>query len=455
MSTSKTSPSEASLAQSLGAVTLATPSSSNTTVLVDDEFPPLPVTPPAGEQKKRKQRSNDSLGEAVETDKGNTPSTGKKEGKIRRKVVVKVKSPAIVQSRDVSDQTGDNGNSNKETLIVTAHSARDGVTTSRTIVHNVNNKQTHVPTSRSLKDYFKPKNQLSSTVQAVDTTRNRTLEKKNTKMDDLQLNDEPRDEEMQIDGILPLGDEGRALFRRMAKIRDKLLRFELHYEFMSKYQEEEKLPKGLRIIKDPYFGEPIEDFDTEWQQVLTQASKRLLDITCKKLEYLVASLNQQWLDLESELDELSAPEEIKISMLEKVHAWAAQKEPKLREVKNAKWERDLNYKPRERKRPGAPPPAQQKPKVKVVANPNNNRNPNAGNNHGKQRTKVNQYKNPQATHHKSQHKGKGKGKGKSSTKGKDLKNYKIPKKSKQTRQEEEREEKFKEMMASFFKFFKN
>ena len=269
-------------------------------------------------------------------------------------------------------------------------------------------------------------------------------------MDDLPLDEHLLDEEMADAEVLPLDDEGKALFKRMAKLRDKLLRFELHFEYMSKYHEEDRLPKGLRIIKDPYFGEPLEDFDKQWYDVLQAASKRLLEITVRKLEYLVASLNQQWLDLEGEVDDLSCSEDVKIAMLEKVHAWATAKEPKLREIKNAKWERDMNWKPRQRKRPAsapktdAPPQGKKKPTQvqtdqKVKKPKGKKGNPKVSTN---QKPTQNQYKKPQQG-------------GKKHGKGKNWNNYRIPKvqQQPQSSRQNKKEDLFREMMMSFFTSF--
>ena len=344
---------EASITQSLGEVTIVSPSSSKTTVArreVDTAQPSKSTvsTPGPG---KRKQRSDDSLVEPEGSEKGKNSPIGK-DVKIRKRIVVatstnKPKNNDTTQSSRDSSATQIpilNNGANKG-----LQSERDGVKThGKGIVANKGKGKAskHV---KSLKDYFTFKTASSSDVpRAVVSKPNVTqsIQPKQNKMIDQNEDTEMFD----VDGVLPLSEDGNALFRRMAKTKDKLLRFELHLEYMTKYQEADVLPKGLRIIKEPYFGEPLEDFDDQWKEVLTAASKRLLDITIEKLKFLTANLTQAWADLESDLDTLEAPEHIKIAMIEKVLGWAARKEPKLRETKNAKWERDLKYKPTSMKR---------------------------------------------------------------------------------------------------------
>ena len=420
---------EASIARSMEKVALVTPSSSKSAIGNNEK------SPSKGSQTivstcsvtKRKQRSNDSLDENVPSDENGAKPDRGKNVKIRRKIVM---------------TTSNKGKSIAEKTLSKENNAR------KTIVNNGASKPSG---TRDLKSYFQTSTHLSASkslsttaLKSQPTIATKVVKPKGTQMSNHRLveqMDESSDVDEIIDQNIPLSEEGKALFKRMAKIKDKCLRFELHLEYMQKYQEAHRVPKGFRIIKDPYLGEPIEDFDLQWYECLEAASTKLLDITVEKLKYLTANLNQQWNDLESELDNLPCPEQIKLSMIDRVMSWSEKKESKLRETKNAKWERDQNFNPKQGKRKVTSPrdPAAKKPKANQQPMQRQKRSKKS--HHGQKQKDKRQAQEPkQQRPEQSQQVRQQKKK-----KGKNWKGFTIPK----TSQKQSDEEAFREMMKKF------
>jgi hypothetical protein len=79
-------------------------------------------------------------------------------------------------------------------------------------------------------------------------------------------------------------------FKTCRGIFEKNARFQAHLDFLNKYLEEDRIPKGLSINIRPSFGAKDDTFVQQWNHKLTSASKELLTLTITRLEGEVQEL---------------------------------------------------------------------------------------------------------------------------------------------------------------------
>ena len=73
------------------------------------------------------------------------------------------------------------------------------------------------------------------------------------------------------------------IFRKLRSLDDKLLRLELHTEFLGKYRANKATPKGLSVNIQPSFGRTDTGFMNQWKRTCERCSSDLLDLTIDQL----------------------------------------------------------------------------------------------------------------------------------------------------------------------------
>ena len=201
-------PDEASLAQSLNNVDINSTARAGPSTVPGKNTPSTSTIVVPDSEKKRKNRSNDSLEEntTVEEAKGGSPAI-RKDVKTRRKLIV---------AKVSNNNKGNNAATKRDnqTDPPRAQSNRATSASRGPIVNNGNNKKQNVKAKKSLKAYFKPKTPQRA-VAIAESAKNTTIKvtMKGNTMSDNELDLEGGEEAMDQDGIIPLDDEGKALFK--------------------------------------------------------------------------------------------------------------------------------------------------------------------------------------------------------------------------------------------------
>ena len=74
-----------------------------------------------------------------------------------------------------------------------------------------------------------------------------------------------------------------SIFRKLRSIDDKLLRLELHSDFLGQYRSNDRTPRGLSVRIQPSFGRTDSAFLNQWKRVCEHCSTDLLDLTIGRL----------------------------------------------------------------------------------------------------------------------------------------------------------------------------
>lgn len=92
-----------------------------------------------------------------------------------------------------------------------------------------------------------------------------------------------------------------SIFRKIRNLDDKLLRFELHNEYLIKYAENKIIPKGLKINVRPSFGREDPAFMNIWTNTVAECSLKLLELTLGQLNNLIETTKIKRVSADSSL----------------------------------------------------------------------------------------------------------------------------------------------------------
>lgn len=164
---------------------------------------------------------------------------------------------------------------------------------------------------------------------------------------------------------LTLTEEQAGFFRRLRNAQEKVMRYKLHREFLLKYHAAGVVPKGLVVKCAPYLGAADASIDQAWMDTLHAASLRLLELTVQRVNKTLDELNTQWVAIITEIENNGMPDNIKVSIVQKVSDLIDIKKNQMVAVKNGKWTRDTKPPGPQSSRPlpkgqGAPPAKQKK-----------------------------------------------------------------------------------------------
>ena len=104
-------------------------------------------------------------------------------------------------------------------------------------------------------------------------------------------------------------------YRKTFRLKDKLMRFQLHKDTLQKYSQIDLIPKGLLVHLTPSFGKNDPEFMSEWESILHNCSLNLMELIVKQCEKIYADVEHN-LENESSClgDYIDDPEEF-----QKVH----------------------------------------------------------------------------------------------------------------------------------------
>ena len=140
---------------------------------------------------------------------------------------------------------------------------------------------------------------------------------------------------------LPLTRTEAELFRQLRNAQEKLMRYQLHHEYLSKYERAQMVPRGLTIKCPPYFAFTNPDIHRMWFEVLRLSSIRLLQVTIMNIGAKVDLLHVQWVNVITSIENNpTIADNIKVAIIEKVSSLVDVKKYALVQAKNQKWARD-------------------------------------------------------------------------------------------------------------------
>ena len=175
---------------------------------------------------------------------------------------------------------------------------------------------------------------------------------------------------------LPLTRIEADLFRQLRNQQEKLMRYRLHNDYLSKYKEANMVPRGLTLKCPPYFEFNHRDVQRLWLDVLRQASFRLLEITIMNINSKIDTLQGQWVELITSIeDNQTIKDHIKVAIIEKVSNLVDVKKHQLTQAKNQKWARDQQSLQEDRENVPPPAGAPKRRRTRAPDQHNNNRRP--------------------------------------------------------------------------------
>ena len=139
---------------------------------------------------------------------------------------------------------------------------------------------------------------------------------------------------------LTLTDEQAQAFRRLRNAQDKLIRYKLHRDYLSRYLEARIIPKGLLIKCTPYIGATYPEVDEMWNNTLRETSLRLLELTIHKVNRSLENLNAEWVAILHNIEHSNWPDNIKTDIVKRVSELTNLKKNQIQQTKNSKWVRD-------------------------------------------------------------------------------------------------------------------
>lgn len=130
-------------------------------------------------------------------------------------------------------------------------------------------------------------------------------------------------------------------YRNILKIRDKLLRFTMHKETLSKYAELDLIPKGLCVSITPSFGSSDPEFMEKWNSTLHSCSLQLIDLIINQCDTINTNLDNHLAEQSQVIaDGLQDDEQFEI-IQDKVNSITERKRIRIQKTKDKKLQRDI------------------------------------------------------------------------------------------------------------------
>lgn len=135
--------------------------------------------------------------------------------------------------------------------------------------------------------------------------------------------------------------DARKLFFHLQKLSEKELKLQLHIVTLSDYWRKDMIPRGLRLNKYPTFGQDNEEFKNKWEAILNKCSLDLILLLIEEARKQKAVIQSQIEDLKANLIQAET-EESRSTFEKKLQEDVEKLSVKLRQVKLAKFKRDLD-----------------------------------------------------------------------------------------------------------------
>lgn len=131
-------------------------------------------------------------------------------------------------------------------------------------------------------------------------------------------------------------------FRSMIKLRDKQLRFGLHRETLSKYIQEDLVPRGLKLNLSPSFGKDNKQFMEKWTKIIHNTSIELMNLIVElcdtKVNSNVPMIEKLNVDIQHSVSNTDTFEKINT----KIDNIITKRKNRIIIVKEKKFTRDMN-----------------------------------------------------------------------------------------------------------------
>ncbi len=96
-------------------------------------------------------------------------------------------------------------------------------------------------------------------------------------------------------------DSWETQYNHLESLRKKETRALLHGSVLSQYWRNKRIPRGLRIMKEPTLGREDPDFCKKWCEILNKCSLDLMLLVIESQNKKLATVKQEIADMESEL----------------------------------------------------------------------------------------------------------------------------------------------------------